>query len=218
MAKYDVFISYSSLDQKVAEGVCGYLESHGCRCFVAYRDIPQGKKWAEEIVEAIDHCQMMVAIFSEHFDVSEQTDRELELASEKKMPILTFRITESEPTKSKKYYLKNLHWMDAFPNPDACFGKLFESVSKLVMLSDDDPSKKGTIKKVNPAVPINTSHIPNLKIKCDLDCVFCLDGEERMQLTAGQLQKIPLSPGEYELDFVGAENPADRLVQDFRMS
>jgi hypothetical protein len=52
----------------------------------------------------------------------------------------------------------------------------------------------------------------NLKIKCDLDCVFYLDDEERLQLTAGQLQKIPLSPGEYELAFVGTENSADRLV------
>lgn len=57
----------------------------------------------------------------------------------------------------------------------------------------------------------------NLKVKCDLDCVFYLDGEERLQLKADQLQKIPLFPGEYELVFVGAENPADRLVQDFRM-
>ena len=57
----------------------------------------------------------------------------------------------------------------------------------------------------------------NLKVKCDLDCVFYLDGEERLQLNADQLQKIPLPPGEYELVFVGAENPADRLVQDFRM-
>lgn len=217
MAKYDVFISYSSLDQKVAEGVCGYLESHGCRCFVAYRDIPRGKVWARAIADAIDHSRIMVVVFSEHFNNSEQTDREIELAAENKMPILTFRIAESEFTGAKKYYLKNLNWIDAFPNPDACFGKLFESVSSLLNLPDDDSSKKSTIKKDKPAVPINTSLVPNLKIECNLDCVFYLDREERMQLTAGKLQKIPLSPGEYELAFVGTENPADRLVQDFRM-
>lgn len=217
MAKYDVFISYSSLDQKVAEGVCGYLESHGCRCFVAYRDIPRGKVWARAIADAIDHSRIMVVVFSEHFNNSEQTDREIELAAENKMPILTFRIAESEFTGAKKYYLKNLNWIDAFPNPDACFGKLFESVSSLLNLPDDDSSKKSAVKKDNPAVPVSTSSNPNLKIKCDLDCGFYLDGEERLQLKADQLQKIPLPPGEYELVFVGMENPADRLVQDFEM-
>ena len=34
--RYDVFISYSSLDQKVVEGLCAYLERHRIRCFVAY--------------------------------------------------------------------------------------------------------------------------------------------------------------------------------------
>lgn len=217
MAKYDVFISYSSLDQKVAEGVCGYLESHGCRCFVAYRDIPRGMVWARAIVEAIDHSQTMVVVFSEHFNISEETDREIELAAKKKMPILTFRITESEFTGAKKYYLENLNWIDAFPKPDVCFGRLYESVSSLLMLPDGGRSEKSTVKKDNPAVPVSTSSNPNLKIKCDLDCGFYLDGEERLQLKADQLQKIPLPPGEYELVFVGMENPADRIVQDFRM-
>lgn len=64
---------------------------------------------------------------------------------------------------------------------------------------------------------VESPAVANLKIKCDLDCVFYLDGEERLQLTADQLQKIPLSPGEYELAFVGTENPADHLVQDLEM-
>lgn len=34
--QYDVFISYSSVDQKIAEGVCAYLEQYGIRCFVAF--------------------------------------------------------------------------------------------------------------------------------------------------------------------------------------
>ena len=40
--KYDVFISYSHCDRKVAEALCGYLESRGLRCFIDYRDIPRG--------------------------------------------------------------------------------------------------------------------------------------------------------------------------------
>lgn len=94
--RYDVFISYSSEDQKIAEGVCGYLERNGYRCFVAYRDIPRGVVWAAAIADAIDESAMMVVVFSQSFNISPQTDREIELASENKMPILTYRIANDE--------------------------------------------------------------------------------------------------------------------------
>ncbi len=130
--KYDVFISYSSVDQKVAEGVCGYLESQGIRCFVAYRDIPRGVVWAAAIVDALDDSQMMVVIFSESFNNSDQVDREIELASENKMPILTFRISNNSFSGAKKYYLKNLNWIDAFPDPQKAFGSLCDNVKRLI--------------------------------------------------------------------------------------
>ncbi|MBO5709962.1 MAG: toll/interleukin-1 receptor domain-containing protein, partial [Rikenellaceae bacterium] len=104
--KYDVFISYSSHDQKVVEGLCAYLEQHKIRCFVAYRDIPKSKVWAQAIVEALDASRMMVVVFSENFNHSEQVDREIELASDDKKPILTFRISDTQFSGAKKYYLK----------------------------------------------------------------------------------------------------------------
>lgn len=130
--RYDVFISYSSDDQKIAEGICGYLERMGYRCFVAYRDIPRGVVWAAAITDAIDESAMMVVVFSNAFNISPQTDREIELASENQMPILTYRIADDKMTGAKKYYLKNLNWIDAFPNPENYFGQLLESVAKLI--------------------------------------------------------------------------------------
>ena len=119
--KYDVFISYSIKDQKVVEGICGFLESRGVKCFVAYRDIPRGKVWASEIVEAIDQSKMMLIAFSEDFNMSAQVDREIELAAENGIPILTFKLSDSKFKGAKKYYLKNLNWIDAFPNPEDFF-------------------------------------------------------------------------------------------------
>lgn len=133
--KYDVFISYSSLDQKVADGVCAYLEQHHIRCFIAYRDIPKGVVWARAIVDALDESRMMVVVFSGNFNRSEQVDREIELASEDKKPILTFRISNDAFKGVKKYYLKNLNWIDAFPQPEQCFGNLCENVQKLLGLN-----------------------------------------------------------------------------------
>lgn len=130
--KYDVFISYSSKDQKVAEGICGYLERYGLRCFVAYRDIPKGKVWAAAIADGIEASSMMVVVFSQNFNYSEQVDRELELAAEDKKSILTYRISNDPFTGAKKYYLKNLNWIDAFPNPQENFGTLYNNVCLLL--------------------------------------------------------------------------------------
>lgn len=130
--KYDVFISYSSKNQKVVEAMCAYLEQHKVRCFVAYRDIPKGVVWAKAIVEALDESKMMVVVFSEEFNLSDQVDREIELASEDKKPILTFRISNTMFKGAKKYYLKNINWIDAFPNPENLFDSLLDNVAKLI--------------------------------------------------------------------------------------
>ncbi len=130
--KYDVFISYSSKDQKVVEAMCAYLEQHRVRCFVAYRDIPKGVVWAKAIVEALDESAMMVVVFSEEFNLSDQVDREIELASEDKKPILTYRISDAMFKGAKKYYLKNLNWIDAFPNPEPMFDSLLDNVCRLI--------------------------------------------------------------------------------------
>lgn len=144
--KYDVFISYSSLDQKVAEGVCAYLEQHRIRCFIAYRDIPKGVVWAKYIVEALDESRMMVVVFSGNLNCSEQVDREIELASESRKPILTFRISNENFKGAKKYYLKNLNWIDAFPQPEKCFGTLCENVKRLL------DNRQETIEKNNEVI------------------------------------------------------------------
>ena len=144
--KYDVFISYSSKDQKVAEGICGFLESNSYRCFVAYRDIARGVVWAGAIANAIDESRMMVVVFSNAFNLSTQTDREIELAAENNIPILTYRITEDKFTGAKKYYLKNLNWIDAFPNPEDYFGHLMENVVKLINDKDTIQTRRSSHK------------------------------------------------------------------------
>ena len=135
--QYDVFISYSSVDQKIAEGVCAYLEQYGIRCFVAYRDIPRGVVWAAAIVDALENARMMLVLFSRHFNESRQVDREIELAAEQDIPILTFRLSDAAFTGAKKYYLKNLNWIDAFPNPEQCFGSLKNNVCLLLNIPSD---------------------------------------------------------------------------------
>jgi len=111
----------------VVEGLSAYLEQNGIRCFIAYRDIAKGIDWAEAITVAIERCRLMVIVFSDHFNRSKQVDREISLAIEEQKPILTFKIQNAAFTGTKKYYLQNLNWIDAFPNTEKYFGNLCEN-------------------------------------------------------------------------------------------
>ena len=138
--KYDVFISYSSKDQKMVEAICAYLEQRRIRCFVAYRDIPKGVTWAERIVEALDESGMMLVAFTENFNASDEVNREIELACNDKKPILTFRLSDTAFAGAKKYFLQNLNWLDAFPEPEPVFGEMYRNVCGLLGKKPEEPS------------------------------------------------------------------------------
>jgi len=129
---HDVFISYSTEDKKIAEELSAYLEKSGIRCFFAYRDIPKGIDWAEIITSAIEKSKLMVIVFSDNFNRSKQVDREITLCVEENKPILTFKIQNVPFVGTKKYYLQNLNWVDAFPNPEKHFETLRNNVLQFI--------------------------------------------------------------------------------------
>ncbi len=58
--KHDVFISYSSRNQDVANAICHVLEEADIRCWMAPRDIPVGSKYASVIKGAIVSSKVFV--------------------------------------------------------------------------------------------------------------------------------------------------------------
>lgn len=177
---YDVFISYSTKDQKLVEAMSHYLEERNVRCFVAYRDIPPGKVWAAAIIEAIENSQMMIVVFSKAFNLSSQVDREIELCSEENKPILTFRIQNEGFAGAKKYYLKNINWIDAFPNPPLYFDSLYASVGKLIKINS---SLADQILNTSNRTEVKEEQIVKLVIKYKVpfgligpDLCFFMDG------------------------------------------
>lgn len=130
--KYDVFISYSHCDRKVAEALCGYLESRGLRCFIDYRDIPRGAFWARIIPPALRASGVMVAIYSDDYNRSVQVERELAIADNSGIPILPFRLSDHPFGDAKSYYFETLNWLDAFPEPEKMFGALADTIEGIV--------------------------------------------------------------------------------------
>jgi hypothetical protein len=114
---FDAFISYSHEDKAVADAACATLENAGTRCWIAPRDVPPGSQWAAAIVGAIDHCGVMVLIFSSQANISNQIHREVERAVSKGIPIIPLRIEDVTPTSSMEYFLGSIHWLDAITPP-----------------------------------------------------------------------------------------------------
>lgn len=130
--KYDVFISYSHEDKLVADAILNYLESNKVRCFIDYRDLPKGPNWTRLLPSAIRNSRLMLAIFSKDFNKSTDTDNEITIASNRKIPILVFRITDDDFDGTKEYYLTKSNWIEAFPEPEKNFGELHKNICILL--------------------------------------------------------------------------------------
>ena len=107
-----IFISHSSIDGRVAEGLCSMLENNGIGCFLAPRDIRSGYEYAEEIVYGIDRSDAMILILSNNSNTSPHVLREVERAVSKNIPIIVYRIEDVILTKSMEYFLMTHQWVN----------------------------------------------------------------------------------------------------------
>lgn len=113
----DVFISHSAQDKKVAETICAALEDSGIQCWVAPRDVRPGRSFPGEITRAIQQSKVMLMIFSQHSNSSEQVLREVQLAVDSHLPIVRLRIEDIPLSDDLRYYLSAPHWLDALTHP-----------------------------------------------------------------------------------------------------
>ena len=130
--QYDVFISYSTKDQKIADMVCNYLEERGLRCFISSRDIPKGVEWPSAIASALKTPKLFLAIFSNNYNLSMQVNKELTIASKRHIPLLTFKTTEDDFEGTKDYFLSEVNFITAFPDAEKALKPLYEDVSALL--------------------------------------------------------------------------------------
>jgi hypothetical protein len=114
---HDVFISYSSKDKPIADGICANLEAAGMRCWIAPRDIHPGEDWPTAITNAISTSKVMVLVFSASSNSSEDVSREIILAATSRLVIIPFKIEDIEPEPGKRYYLARTHWLEAMNPP-----------------------------------------------------------------------------------------------------
>lgn len=110
---HTVFISYASSDRAVADSVCAALERAGVNCWIAPRDVTPGELYSEAIVHAIDSAKVVVLVLSQNAAVSQHVLREVERASSKRHPVVSFRIDLAPLPAALEYFLNTSQWLDA---------------------------------------------------------------------------------------------------------
>jgi TIR domain-containing protein len=119
-----VFISYSSKDSKFARAICSALESRGLPCWISSRDVGLGENFMDAIVRAIGAAKVMVLVFSENANNSDDMKREIVLASSAMVTVIPVRVEDVVPKGAFAYQLATRQWIDLFQDWEAQIERL----------------------------------------------------------------------------------------------
>ncbi|MBV8552944.1 MAG: toll/interleukin-1 receptor domain-containing protein [Acidobacteriaceae bacterium] len=110
----DVFISYCRENSAEADRICSFLEQNNLQCWVAPRNIPGGMEWPEAIAKGIQGSRIMLVLLSSHTQRSKQIGRELTLAANHDLTVITVRLEDVGVPDSLQYFVSNLQWIDVY--------------------------------------------------------------------------------------------------------
>ncbi len=113
---YDIFISYNSQDESVANAVYDRLRSEGYRCFLATHDI-HTPDWASAITNALERSKAFVVIVSKNTAISNEVMKEIALATRYSRFIFPFRTDETQMDRTMEYHLAPFRWTMAINPP-----------------------------------------------------------------------------------------------------
>jgi hypothetical protein len=119
-----IFISHSSKDGKFARAICSALESRGLSCWISSRDVGPGESFMDAIVRAIGAAKVMVLVFSENANNSDEIKREIVLASNAKVTIIPVRVEDVAPKGAFAYQMATRQWIDLFEDWEAQIERL----------------------------------------------------------------------------------------------
>jgi hypothetical protein len=156
---YDVFISHSSKDRLTANAVCNRLESAGIRCWIAPRDIIPGEGWSEAIMRGIDASKVMVLVFSENANTSAHVRREVAHACDHEITVIPMRIRDVTPKEGLKYYLDELHWLDALTPPLASHLETLTTRVRNILTGEQNADARNLLDK-SVAPPSSSKQVP----------------------------------------------------------
>lgn len=127
-----VFISYSSADSPVATAICTALENRGLYCWIASRDVGPGEDFQAAIVQAIRAAGVMVLVFSQNANNSDEIKKELVLASQNNVVIIPARVENVVPNDLLAYQLATRQWVNLFEDWEREIERLGAWIARIV--------------------------------------------------------------------------------------
>src|SRR5215469_116981 len=146
-----VFISYSSANRPIAEAACESLETNGIRCWIAPRNVDPGVPYAGQIIQGLRESKAVVLLFSDNANRSANVLREIEFATNQRLPVLSLRLDGAVMSDDLAYYLRVVHWYDVSgrdSDPERV-ADLSSQVSKL--LATNSPGEENQLPAVAAA-------------------------------------------------------------------
>lgn len=144
MNDFEVFISHSSKDRDIVERVRDYLEKNQILCFDSARDIPPGESYPGVITRSIRAAKVVLLIYTDNSNDSDQVDRELERAMNYKKKLFVLKFSNKPYSDDKEYILSTVEYLDADNFSEE---KLFELYQKLCPSLDKEVVKNIQEKK-----------------------------------------------------------------------
>ena len=135
----DIFISYSSNDERIANEICAFFEKEKLSCWIAPRNIEVGKEYGGEIIKGIEESKVFFLCLTKSSNESQHVLREVERAVNRKMPIVVYQQEETTLTKSMEYFLASTQWF--MPGKDNDLEKLLWTVESII----EKQSKESTV-------------------------------------------------------------------------
>ena len=98
----------------MANTIWTFLKSKGISCWMAPDSILPGEEWGDSILRGIQHCKIMVLIFSQAANDSGPVRSEVDRAVNARKVLIPFRIQNVAPTGAMEFHIGRRHWLDAY--------------------------------------------------------------------------------------------------------
>lgn len=141
--KYDVFISYSRKDTRIADKICEVLDARGIKYFIDRKGVYSGDQFLQVLAESILNSQLFLLLCSRNSYESEYTQKEINFAIQQKRTIIPYIIDDFPMPPLYRLAFANLNYreMKSF-SPDELAKDLNEMLSGNTILEPHSDVKK----------------------------------------------------------------------------
>lgn len=144
----DVFISYSRKDSEIVDRIEQELDKYGITSFIDRSAIDLGDDFAEVIAKALFECQIVLFVWSENSNQSENTANEIALAIDFEKTIVSFKIGTFKSDYKLAYRLVRFNRIDAVPFNEEKIVELGKKLSQQLGKKLKEKSEAKNVDKV----------------------------------------------------------------------